>query len=253
MAMIKFEATRLVGTGKAGKLAPDADGYYTVVLGGLNTLNSAKQYYVAEGAKELFKASSAFIRRVQNGCLKIEVEHPSRLSGMTDDQFIERLLKIDLNNVCGHISEVWLDEDFGKNHPEFNNPELIAIMGKVKPSGAKASVLQSALDNTKENVCFSIRAFTRNFYARGRTCRELETIVTFDHVNEGGITAASKWSSPGLENMIEGRITETQIRKFLDRNETVAMEDSKDIALEVLNNCFVSKRSATKQPLYTIW
>lgn len=247
---VRFTATRLAGTGKVGALKPDADGYYTLPIGGLNTLNSIGHYYTAEGARKLFEASSTLMRRLKNGCLKIEVEHPAKEKSMTDDEFMERLLRIDLNNVCGHISEIWLDEDYGKNNPEFKNPDLIAIMGKVKPSGVKAAALQSALDNAKENVCFSIRSFTKNFFSRGRTIRVLDTVVTFDLVNEGGIGNASKWSSPVLENISDMLVTAGQMKRIVEKPTMVSMEDSKSVAIEVLASITSNKPS---KPLYTSW
>ena len=252
MGSMKFTATKLSGTGKLGSLKPDADGYYTVVLGGLNTLNSGGQYYDLQGAEHLFLNSSAFMRRVQKGCLKIEVTHPKPEPGMSEDAYIARLMDIDLKNVCGHISEVWLDENFGRNHPELKNPNLVAILGKVKPSGDKAATLQLALDNAKENVCFSIRSFTRNYQVGRTEHRVLDVVVTFDLVNEGGILAASKWDSPTLETITEKRITERQMDRFLNAGAHYATEDSKAIALEVINNIRESSK-AVSSPLYEVW
>lgn len=250
---MKFTATKLQGTGKLGVLKPDADGYYTVVLGGLNTLNSAGQYYVLQGAEQLFLQSSAFMRRVKKGCLKIEVTHPKPEPGMSEDEYVARLMDIDLKNVCGHISEVWLDVDFGKKHPEFGNPQLVAILGKIKPSGDKAATLQMALDNAKENVCFSIRSFTRNYMVGRREHRVLDTVVTFDLVNEGGILAASKWDSPVLETLVEKRITERQMDRFLKTNSRYGNEDSKAIAMEVIENIRMQSKKGVQKALYEHW
>lgn len=249
---VKFEATKLAGTGKAGVLKPDADGYYTVVLGGLNTLNSGGQYYDLQGAEHLFLNSSAFMRRVKKGCLKIEVTHPKPEPGMSEDEYAARLMDIDLKNVCGHISEVWLDVDFGRKHPELNNPNLVAILGKVKPSGDKQATLQTALDNAKENVCFSIRSFTRNYMNGRREHRVLDVVVTFDLVNEGGILAASKWDSPTLETITEKRVTERQMDRFLKASSRFSNEDSKAIAMEVIENIRAASKTVQK-PLYEHW
>lgn len=236
--MVKFEATRLAGTGKTGILTPDSDGYYETVLGGLNTLNSVGQYYVLEGAEELFLSSSIFMRRVKNGCLKIEVEHPEQ-GGMSDDDYVNRLLRIDLNQTCGHIADLWLDKDFGKKNPFFKNPDMVGIIGRVKPSGLKSHALELALNNPRENVCFSIRSFTKNYVQNRRTYRVLDTIVTFDLVNEGGIEAASKWSSPVLECIHDRIITSAQIQRVVNRSVEkglIGVEDSRELALEVLQS-----------------
>lgn len=244
MSMIRFSAERLAGTGKTGILTPDSDGYYETVLGGLNTLNSVGQYYVAEGAKDLFQSSSIFMRRVKNGCLKIEVEHPAQTQGMSDDDYIDRLLRIDMNNVCGHISDVWLDFEFGKKNPYFKNPELVGIIGKVKPSGVKAGALEMALNNPRENVCFSVRSFTKNYVQNRRTYRVIDTIVTFDLVNEGGIAAASKWSSPVLESIQDRVVTSSTIQRIVEKKISsglVGVEDSRELAMDVLKSMKTTK------------
>lgn len=172
---------------------------------------------------------------------------------MSEDEYVARLMDIDLKNVCGHISEVWLDVDFGKKHPEFGNPQLVAILGKIKPSGDKAATLQMALDNAKENVCFSIRSFTRNYMVGRREHRVLDTVVTFDLVNEGGILAASKWDSPVLETLVEKRITERQMDRFLKTNSRYGNEDSKAIAMEVIENIRMQSKKGVQKALYEHW
>ena len=54
---INYSCTALVGSNKSGVLKPDADGYYTVVLGALNFFNSAGHYYPLEPAEKLFADS----------------------------------------------------------------------------------------------------------------------------------------------------------------------------------------------------
>jgi hypothetical protein len=258
MSTVKFQATRLVGTGKRGILTPDENGYYTMPVGGLNTFNSAGKYYLLKGCEELFKSSSIFMRRVANGCVKGEVGHPKKTAGMSDDEYVNRILTIDEQNVCCHFKEIWLDENYGKNHPEFKNPDLVAVMAKVKPSGPKGDFLKKSFDNPDENVCFSIRSFTKDFYQRGTTYRVLDTIATFDYVNEGGIYNASKWSSPGLEHinpglesLEEATVTQSQLRRFVGSHDLVGMEDSKGIAAELLRSIDIAR--ANPPPGYAKW
>lgn len=198
---VRFGCTALAGTGKKGILAPDANGYRTMIIGALEVTNSAGEYYVAKGAKDLFLSSSEFQRRVKDGCLKAEVGHPKRLPGMKYDDYVQRAFSIYEDNVCAHIAEVWLDFDFGKTHPEYNNPRLIAIMARVKPAGPKANALEDAFNNPEENVCFSIRAVTTDQLIRGVNHRTLERIIAFDWVTEPGIMIAKKFVSPALESL----------------------------------------------------
>lgn len=253
MNQVKFTATRLANTGKRGINKPDEDGYYTSPIGGLNTYNSAGEYYTLEGAKELFSNSSTFMRRIANGCLKGESGHPKKVPNMSDNDFLTRILTIDESNICVHFKEIWLDESFGKNNPQYKNDKLVAIMAKYKPSGVNGASLQKSLDNPDENVCFSIRALTNNFYQRGETFRVLTSIVTFDNVNEPGIAISTKWNSPSLESMLDEIVTKSQLERVCNiKTSNVVLESTKDIAAECLKSSFVElPRIPTS--LFTKW
>lgn len=252
MSSIKFVATKLSGTGKRGILKPDTDGYYTLPIGGLNTFNSVGEYYTADGARELFERSSVFMRRVTNGRLKSESGHPKRLPGWTDDDYLRRIMIIEETNVCCHISEVWLDDQFGRNNPQFKNPSLVAIMGKIKPAGPRGESLKASLDNPNEDVCFSIRALTRDYYNRGQTYRVLNQIFTFDNVVEPGLPLASKYSSPALESFHEEFVMKRQFERIAASvGDGIAIEDSKIMAIETLK--VFEDRIVTLPHLYAKW
>lgn len=253
MSTVKFTATKLVGSNKQGILKPDADGYYEMVIGGLNVFNSAGEYYTLSGAKELFEASSIFMRRVKNGCLKGEEGHPKKLPTTTNDQFLQRIFSIEETNVCAHFSEVWLDETYGAKNPQFKNKNLVAIMAKVKPAGPKSASLAAALENPKENVCFSIRAITKDYYERGQCFRVLERIVCFDRVNEPGINIANKWDSPAMEALVEQQITKRMVERVVnDSVNMAAMESTHELAIDTLR-VFSSKSLTGAVPLYSKW
>lgn len=254
MATIKFTATKLANTGKKGILKPDENGYYTMVIGGLNTFNSVGEYYTLEGAKELFEASSSLMRNIQSGSLKGELGHPKKLPGMSTDEYIKRVLTVEETNISHHIKEVWLDESFGRQHPELKNPTLVAIMAKVRPSGIKASALQTALESPDENVWFSIRALTQDYYNRGQTFRVLKTIVTWDHVHYGGISTANKWQSPALESLEELPVSLKSLERVLeDSMQDVAMESSRLILTEGIERMRSDLRLVTLPHLYAKW
>ena len=86
MSNIRFSCTSLAGTQKQGIIPKDANGYYDMVIGGLDILNSAGEYYDHAGAKELFQESSSFMRRVKRGALRGEVGHPRREHGQSIDE-----------------------------------------------------------------------------------------------------------------------------------------------------------------------
>lgn len=249
---IKFTATKLAGTGKQGILRPDADGYYEMVVGGLNILNSAGEYYLLAGARWLFDKSSIFQRRVANGCLKAETGHPKMENGMTYKQYVSRIFSIEETNVCAHFKEIWLDESYGSKNPALGNPTMTAIMAKVKPTGPKGAGLESALNNPHENVCFSIRAVTKDHYERGQCYRVLDNIVTFDWVTEPGISIATKWSSPALESMVNEVLVEDVVRSIVNDRKGFAMEDSAAFAAQVLGT-FERARKTAKRPGFEVW
>ena len=231
MNIIKFTCAALP-LGKQGIVAPDENGYYTLILGGLNCFNSANQYYVYEGAAELFKESSSFMRRIRAGKLYGECGHPKKLPGMTDDEYVSRILTIYEDNVSHHISDVWLDMEYGKNNPQYGNNSLIAIMGKVKPAGPKGKFLKDSLENPKENVCFSIRSFTDNTYDGRTTKKTLVKIESFDLVIEQGIFIAEKYKTPTLECFVEKAISYNNLVEA-DKITEMSLESAKNSITEL--------------------
>jgi len=106
-------------------------------------------------------------------------------------------MDIQEDNVCCHFRRIWLEA----GHKSPDGRPVVAIMAEVKPSGPKGPALAEALQNNAENVCFSIRSFTHDVMQNGVLNKLLRTIVTFDYVNEPGISIAKKWHAPGLESM----------------------------------------------------
>ena len=244
MEAIRFTETIFKEKGKKGILTPDESGYYTLVLGALNTFNSAGEYYTAEGALSLFENSSQLMRRIKNGALYSELGHPKREPKMSLEEFYHRVITIDERNICAHIKEVTLDFNYGKNHPELNNPNLIAIIGKVKPAGAKAQALQLALENPSENAAFSVRGLTENKYKNGTVLRVLTNIITWDYVVEPGISIASKAHSPAVESKhyaleeLEDTIIHKELMKKVINEEIsfVGMESSRVLYEDLLSS-----------------
>ena len=252
MSRMFFSQTKLRMLGKKGEIKPDAEGYYTLVVGALNSHNNTGAYrYVADGVRELFGPGSLLHRRIANGCLRAEVNHPKRTAGMSDQQYMDRMLDIDRDNVCAHFKEIWLDENFGKDHPEYGNPSMVAIMAKVKPSEPKGNILRESLENPNENVCFSIRAMADEGFVNGKLIRILKEIVTIDFVNEGGLLVASKWDSPACEainNDMTLQITEELLKKVMRKDNIYATESSKEAASILLTHF-----KPSKPPVYSGW
>lgn len=196
---IKYSSQALVGTNKTGTLKPDEDGYYTLVVGALDVFNSAGAFYPLDTAKRLFDSSSNFMRRVKDGNCKGETGHPKRTPGMTQTDFLHRVMTIEETNVCCHFKSFELNTTDVKDN---NGRPVVAIIAEVKPAGPQGPALKEALENKHENVCFSIRSLTRDVrQPTGIVNKNISDIVCFDWVTEPGISVAKKYHSPALEGM----------------------------------------------------
>lgn len=193
-----FECTALAGTNKVGELHKDKDGYREVILGGLNAKNRHGDMYEVQEAVKLFEQSGALMRRIEEGNGRGEYKHPEWQAGWSEQEFINRLLKLDEACISHHFSKIWLDWDVVKD--EHGN-KICAIMGNVIPSGVGFEYLERQFANPKENVSFSIRALSKDTPHKGRWRRELKHIETFDNVHEGGMKFACKYNSPALESL----------------------------------------------------
>lgn len=200
MSSFSLSCTALMGTNKAGTLKPDADGYYTVVLGALDVYNSIGAFYPEASARELFERSSSLMRRVSSGNLRGEYGHPRMEPGMSDDAFLARVRDIKEQCVSHHIRKVTVDYTTHRNK---QGQPVITIVGEVKPCGPFGPALKEQLENKSEDVCFSIRSLTNDRYEGGRLMKHLKVIVTWDYVNEPGLDVARKWNSPSLEGMVD--------------------------------------------------
>lgn len=233
MQQIQFSCTALNGTGKQGRLPKDSDGYYTMPVGGLNVFNSSGDFYPYEAAKELFSDSSSLMRRVSTGCLKGEMGHPKPTVGQSMDSFANRVMAIEETRVCSHFSQLWLD--FNSIKDEMGRP-IVAIMAKVAPSGPMGPALATSLENVKEDVCFSIRAFTEDMNVAGVKHRMLRQIVSFDHVVEPGISIARKYKSPTLESRVNTVFTKEDIVKsFIPTGDGITMESTKQLSNDLIS------------------
>lgn len=228
---VQFTCTTLKGTGKKGILPKDSDGYYTLPVGGLDVYNSAGEFYSYAAAKDLFLYSSELMRRVSTGVLKGELGHPKPLPGQSMDSFANRVLTIEETRVCAHYSEIWLDFENVKSPA---GRPIIAIMAKVIPSGPFANTLERSLENPKEDVCFSIRAFTEDKVIAGINNRALRKIVTFDHVVEPGISSAKKYYAPSLESLQDNTFTKQDIESIVTKPQAGVSLESKFLSVSEL-------------------
>lgn len=229
MENVCYNCTALAGTNKAGILKPDADGYYDVVLGAFDFPNSTGAVYPFNSAKKLFEKSSAFMRRIAKGQQYIELGHPKKVPGMTKAEYIQRILTIEETRVCGHLKEVRIERNKMKDR---RGRPIVAVMGKVKPSGPYADTLRESLENPAENVAFSVRSLTRDIRLAGILQKHMTTLITYDKVIEPGIAIATKYDNPALESMdteVQFRESDFDAAGQLIEESGVSMESGLDI------------------------
>lgn len=198
MSLVHYQPTILQGTTKLGKITCGADGYYDMLAGGFDAYNSAGAFYDWNSAKPHFDNSSHFMRRVSSNALFGEDGHPTRIPGWTNDEWIVRILTVDPDRKSHHIKEIYIDPNGFKNKD--GNP-IFAVYLRLKPIGARAQVLADSLENENINTAFSIRCLTKDFthpYSKIKI-KIMQQIATFDHVDEPGISIATKYNNPALE------------------------------------------------------
>ena len=226
MSQIFFTQTRLVGTNKLGILPKDKDGYYTQAIGGLNIHNTSGHLYTAEPeVRRLFTDSASFfLKHIRDGQLRGEVDHPEWPHDMPEVDYAARMLEIRPTNTCVHWADIWLDDTLNKN--EDGSP-IWTIMAKFCPSGVHGAMLEKQLANGRENVCFSLRAFTMDRVIRGKRHRRIVEPITFDYVNRPGIPIAEKWKSPALETNHEVPVNKQMLdRAFSRKGNGMGLENS---------------------------
>lgn len=253
-----YACTALKGTNKQGKLTPDENGYYELVLGALNFFNSVGAFYPFEPAKQIFEESSSLMRRINDGALRGEYGHPKKQPGMSLRDYVARILEIQEENICCHIKEVRLDQN---SVFDDNGKPVLAIIGKVKPSGPKGQALKESLENPDENVSFSIRSLTRDIMVGGIIHKHLKTVVTWDYVNEPGLNIAKKWNAPSLENYEvdleeEFLIQENTLQAIQQERVAsgVSLENNNTVSIEqLMDDLGFGKENRTNRPASSKW
>lgn len=254
-----YSCTALLGSNKKGVVKPDADGYYNdLVLGALDFFNSAGAFYEFESAKCLFEESSSLMRRVRNGALRGEYGHPKMVPGMSEREYLARVLNIYEDCVSHHIRSVTIDNT-GRVKDGAGKP-VIAILGSVKPMGPRGQDLRDSLENGHENACFSIRSLTNDFMdRRGMHRKVLKQIVTWDYVNEPGISVANKFSFPSLEGISNDlHFTVRQLNDIRERQSIagVSMENGGGVTVDAVMQAFgwdIPVQKSTNFPPSSRW
>lgn len=241
----------LVGVNKVGKLPVDENGYYTVVLGAMNTNNSAGAFYPYAGTEDVWGESGILRRRILNRNFCGEYGHPYKLPGESVKEFATRSMKVTEDKISHQILEVWLDMDARDK----NGKPIILIMGKIKPTGPYGHILKAQLDNPLENVCFSIRAMTDDKVIRGILTKVIRIPLTWDYVREPGIEYATKLNNPTLESIDDGAVLTEDILLSIASEAKLTSNEEMSLAMEEILNSFgwTMEEKKSKRPASASW
>lgn len=188
---LRYNCEALAGVNKPAEYKRDGD-YYYVLLGALNVYNSENIFYMYNESKHVFENSNVFMRKVKSGNLWGELDHPPLLPGMSEAEFMDRNEWIEITNTAFHIRDV----DVIVTDETCDGEPVVEIWGWISPTGAAHGArLKAALDNPDMNVCFSLRAIVREGVIRGRKCRRIDKLCTFDYVIEDGLKICNKYSA----------------------------------------------------------
>ena len=256
MKLINLECLKLA-PGKKGIIAPDADGYRTVIVGALGVKNNVGQLYVIdEEAKALFSQSSRLQRKIAKGVLYGEWDHPPIDESKSDEWNYDRQLNCDSDRIAIHIRKLWIDENSNIIN---DGKQIIPIMAEVKPYGPMGYLVEESFNNPSQNTCFSIRAMSADSIRGGQYIKRLREIFCFDAVPEGGIIVADKYTSPACEKFTEKhgfsyiaeqsfqiQMTKEHLIRITDnltqKKQTYAHESNIDTGTEVLTTLGWNKK-----------
>lgn len=234
------------------KLEKDEKGYYKVVLGAYGVHNTVGDFYSSTGIKEMITSMNSFVgNTLYNGKLYGETDHPQFVKGMSKTEWYNRNKRILKSCIEFHIREVIVTEtDTPAELPGEGN--IILIHAWIKPEGPGGPALQSMLDNTEINVCFSVRSFTDDkLMSSGRYYKRTLTIVTWDGVPNGGISKATTWSTLSIESTNEKLLPhEGLIIPPAVMNDMVSSEAE---SIKLINDDIVSRLNSTSQSIAMTW
>lgn len=234
---------------KVGNLQKDDKGYYLVNLGGFNIFNRKNEFYrVTDMNKILNNKDSVFYKRLHEGYLIGEAEHPSMQPGMSNIDFYYRNLRLDLTNSAFHVRPDIETRPLNIPVKVPGAGQPVRVMGWIKPSGKHGAALQSMLDNPEQNVAFSIRCITANpKNIGGFIVKDVIEIITWDWVDIPGIFEANKWSTIAKESYGDLEINLEELIISTDVVNTIVSHERDDVMK--LNNEIITKIYQTDKKL----
>jgi len=182
------------------ELKRDEDGYYDVNLAAFNCFNHVGVFYTDERIDYYISEEPLIKRRLAEGRLIGEMDHPSWEDGMDKRKWMMRNIELRADREMLLLKGLRLVDTGAPVIGSVNGKNKLILKGWVKPSGVYGDVLEKKLDNADENVAFSGRHITKTVVVNGVKVRSMLKFVTVDYVNLGGMTDATKWNTVTTES-----------------------------------------------------
>ena len=224
-----------IGAGHdVGRLEPIKDGKYAgcyrVSGGALGITNSEGHYFASDkDIRDLFTSSKTMQRVIDKKSLKGESDHPTKKPGETRESFAFRFMSIAMDRVAFLIRRVEVLEPrnvLGQSKPVY------FIMLTIEPLGVYGEALRSDLENPNSNTSFSIRCLSkRSKSPTGEIVRRIYNIITWDYVNEPGISIANKENSIRM-NRSSDNLQTTESFYSLDVEDLIKTVSDCDLTME---------------------
>lgn len=219
---MSFEVTTLKGVNKVGNIKRLDNRYVQVILGALEFDNSIGAVYDQQRVERILAAGSLFQKRINEGYLRGEWGHPKEYDYSDYRKFIQRIHTIDERNWAFHIRKVWVEP----NYVLPNGQRICAIMGEIRGEGPRQAEFDAMLENPDENLAFSIRSMATDRVVGGKVRKYIDNIITWDLVNEPGLSVANKYMSPSCESAVVVPVHTAVIEAMVKGPELVACESN---------------------------
>lgn len=192
MSSISFDiSSALMSPSNQKSLKPDKNGIYKdiplLVLGKVSA--NRKEYEINSMVSAISDPSSMFYRKLVSGQLEGEWWHP--LTG-NDEAALNRIVKIERNNVSHHIHRVYTGTPTEQGH--------VIVYGDIEPTGPYGQYLTESFQNPRINTAFSLRSLVSSLGEKdGIIKQRVIALVTIDAVDAPGYAEASKVHVGGFE------------------------------------------------------
>jgi len=187
-------------------IKPDADGYYKLRAGALNTVNNSGIFYrVTEDVMSLFTKNSMAIKKIRHKRLYGEMNHPEPTEAMklqmkregNQNAFLKRQLAIEPSNLTHHIRSFELFET--NEVDRMTGLKKIIVYVEIKPYGPHKQMVIDALNDKDMAFSLSMRSMVLEQKVNGRVERRIVSLITWDFVITPGIKGSSDQGTMGFE------------------------------------------------------